>query len=285
MFIPGRVSLLFIWMFVLHMRDFFKAPLRLIFQTMGILYCFCLSKIYPKNSLLLSQFKNKDVYILGSGSSVDDVDLTRIENSVVILLNSSYRRHTELRDKGNILIWFCVDMGSFNKFSHLVPPDIPKIVSIHWFVFRNLPYLNLSRGDTFLMPKIAFKRDPRCGGYYGLMPKRPESQEDYWFDLQDKTIFLPAHTVMLSAIMLSASLSPKAITLLGFDLGGSYASNTKKGAYYEQPNYQKIRDNIEHSLKLILKNCQEKNIAIWNNSPRTKETVLPKSSFLLKEAQ
>jgi hypothetical protein len=267
------------------MKEFFKAPLRLMAQMVGILYCFYLSKIYPKNSLLLSHFKDKDVYILGSGSSVDDIDLTLINNSVVILLNSSYRRHTELRDKGNILIWFCVDMGRFKEISPLVPSDIPKIVSINWFVLRTISHLNLSRGDTFLMPKIAFKRDPRCGGYYGLMPKRPESQEDYWLDPSETTVFLPAHTVMLLAIMLSASLSPKAITLLGFDLGGAYASNTMESTYYEQPIYQTIRENIEHSLELILRNCQEKNIAIWNNSPRTKETILPKSSFLLKEAQ
>ncbi|MBL1209491.1 hypothetical protein [Geminocystis sp. GBBB08] len=265
------------------MKQLLIFPIKLLLQLLGWIYCLYLSKIYIKHSVKLKPyFKGQNIFILGSGSSLDEIDLSLIENSSVILLNSTYKRHTELRERGNKLFWFCVDTNALRLWSRLIPSDIQKIVSVHSFSLRNLKGLALSKDDIFLMPKSCFQRDIRCGNFYGLLPKRPKELEEYWIKEENKTIFFPAHTVMLIAILFSASFHPKSITLMGFDVGGAYASNTKEVLDYDKPEFQKQRENIEKSLSFILNNCNKQGIYLSNNSPRTFEKILPKTELYLK---
>lgn len=258
---------------------------RLISHGLGWLYCLYLSRQYSARNLR-QDFEDKHVFILGSGSSIDDIQLSLISESTIVLLNASYKKYIELEGRQNTLFWMCIDNDVFKQYSQLIPSDISKIISTHSFnFFRLFPaYFELSKIDTFLMPKAEFRRDSRCNNFYGILPKGLDNHQHYENHLDKYSIFVPDHTVMLTAVLLSELLNPKSITLMGFDLGGGYANNIKEKSPspYEIPGYQKSREEIEKTLKLILASCNRKGIILCNNSPRTEEKVLPKTNLYLK---
>ena len=219
------------------------------------LFCYIILKIFFKKKKIT--FK-KLVYIIGSGPSVDLLDLKKIKNSTVILLNNFHVLYDEI-DESNTIYCFVQDIGFFNKKFKYFQPKIKNIIiptTLNLklnYIFKLLKYKNKSyiffpKYNFFLKKKIFYRKKSSINfstyGFFSNLFYRPKSHEINSI----KQIWTAPHSVMFTAIYFSKINNAKKIILLGFD-NNNFDNNTYSNKLnislnekkIEISNYQKYR--------------------------------------------
>ena len=101
-----------------------KLKFNYLFQIIYSITIYNILKI-KKNKLKIS--KNKKVLIVGSGSSIDKINFTKVHNSTVILLNNSWQIYEKFSSKSNDIYFFFFFLGVLNSISHELPKKLKKI--------------------------------------------------------------------------------------------------------------------------------------------------------------
>jgi len=263
---------------VLKENNFFW---RLLFATThwpGYLYSLYLSKKYPIKNYK-KYFKDKNVYCIGTGPSLDAVDFKSIKNSTVLLLNSAYKIHDSL-DNSNEIIWMAQDVDVILDLKKDVPKNMKKIVTFHTFKKAIFCIGLFNKNDGFCLPSFFLHKA------YGFIPitrvKKTMLNDKFILKEVNLPLSVMPFTVMLTAIRIAASFQSKRIILLGFDL--SYFKN-KDYNPYAKLTYSNVMnkslldlhfDEIELFLAKLYEELQEANIEIYNWSPLSKDKVLPR---------
>ena len=149
--------------------NFFYHNLKIIFSPIiSIIHSIlCYNFVRVFKSTTLPTFKKK-VYIIGSGQSVDDIDLSKIKESTVILLNNSWQLYKKF-DASNQLFTSMGDVvGTINRIAKDLPADLPKLLVLGQLGF-NLSsfrfFINLNKKKDYLfisdMHNFFFKKKKR----------------------------------------------------------------------------------------------------------------------------
>ena len=94
-----------------------------------------ISLIFIRNSRKGIKFKKK-VYVIGSGPSLKVDSLSKIRNSTVILLNSSYQLYDEF-DKSNQIVIFIQDVKQvYSQIYKFLPRSVIKIIIVDRLYFN-----------------------------------------------------------------------------------------------------------------------------------------------------
>lgn len=257
----------------------FKA--RAYFQFNPLMYLWSSSKLqdnYTQLKRLSRSIEGKNVYLLGSGPSLDKVDLNELSDSVVVFLNYSYLNYLMV-SSSNKLFWMCIHTTIIPKVQSQIPRHITKIIipNSYWN-FQGIK--RASAGDSiYLHPKPSYDS-------FRIFPKPSIIK----LDTDDTKIVEPSginlypSNVMLNAIFLFLYCGANKITCLGFD-APIYNANSKPYAYAKSlPNNNLSLgfniDEVELFLSKLLKYANSMGSSIVNCSPGSNITVLPSSSHL-----
>jgi hypothetical protein len=234
-------------------------------------------------SLAHEGIEGKEVVILGSGPSIDEVDLSKIENSIVVALNSAFQLFHRC-GQGNRYYWFCQDTKALVEFLPKIPSDIVKLVTLHRFnkFFKVRQYLRPN--DRFLQPKLSLGKKPHAQRHWGVPSWSPRplmnAGPPFLYNPKDSTLTLLPSTVMLTAISLFGGLGAKRISCMGFDLTPTdhaekrVSSSVKQS--YKTPGF--ANDSLSFYLKGLLSEIHDRGQTLVNCSPLTHEVVLPKDT-------
>lgn len=239
-------------------------------------------------SLTHEGIEGKEVVILGSGPSIDEVDLSKIENSIVVALNSAFQIFNRC-GQSNRYYWFCQDTNALIEFLPKVPGDIVKLVTLHRFnrFFKVRQYLGPN--DRFLQPKFSLYKKPHARQHWGIPSWSPRPLMNvgppFLHNPKDATLTLLPSTVMLTAISLFGGLGAKRISCMGFDLtptehAGKRVSRSVKQSY-ETPGFP--NESVSFYLKGLLSEMHDRAQTLVNCSPLTHEVVLPKDNRFHKK--
>jgi hypothetical protein len=232
-------------------------------------------------SLAYEGIEGKEVVILGSGPSIDEVDLSKIENSIVVALNSAFQIFNRC-GQGNSYYWFCQDTKVMTELMPKIPNEIKKLVAPHRFnrFFKIKKHLGSS--DRFLQPKITLKIKPDTKKHWGVPSWSPRpllnAGPPFLHDPRDSKLTLFPSTVMLTAISLFGGLGAKKIYCMGFDLTPPSHEGKLISSHISQSykNSGFSINSINFYLEGLLREIQIKNNEIFNCSPLTYDSVLPK---------
>jgi len=230
------------------------------------------------------KFVNDNVYCVGSGPSLDDFDLSAIQNSTIILLNSAIDVWDEIPSSNNIL-WLCQDVSAFHKNADRVPKHITRLVTVHQFerAYRVIRKLDPCR-DNFILPKPTFRRKYpfRDGPTAGRLHFRPSyawrNGKPLLLHSIDDGFIYPA-TTMLLAIAESLLLARRSIHVLGFDMGvgpqGASNNYSKKTINLSTVGPDQFPcETIEIFLAEFVRAARLKGVKIYNYSPYAPERIL-----------
>ena len=224
----------------------------------------------------------EDVFILGSGPSIDEVDLSAVRDSFVVALNSAFSLFRYC-GSGNRYFWLCQDTRALLDFLPQVPREVSKLVTIHRFNKYSQLRGFLGPGDRFLQPKISI-----FGQGQHHKPWRPrawvprpalKSGPPYLHDPTAAHLTLFPSTVMLTAISLFGGFGARNIYCMGFDLTPIDKEGNKVSALVHQ-SYRTTgfpRDSISSYLVGLSEEMKRNGQTLWNCSPLTFERVLRKS--------
>lgn len=178
----------------------------------------------------------KSVLILGAGPSLDEIDISKIHNSTVLLLNNSWRLHKKI-PPDNDVYFYCQDIRVFNELIHDVSRSLKKIILIASYsmsfsvlrdiwLFRenyylvNVPSFNLTnlllckeseiRGHVFKTKYTLAK----FGGHVSPIMRIDTFERVY---LSTSKAWLSPWSVMLSAVYNSHRWGGERIVSCGFD--------------------------------------------------------------------
>jgi len=189
------------------------------------------------------QYKNRPVFVVGSGPSLDQVDLKRIRNSNIVLLNNAYKLWPVFSPSNNIFLLF-QDTKTFNMIHTSLPAHLPIVFihSINWLsisllcFLRRRPMLYILKTEALFLPfaKLCSKKYSYVSGYrYGLFLNRITRPQTFENKFQDNLTMAWASpwTVMLAAVHLLHRQGFHNIISLGFDAsyfaGQPHASTLK----------------------------------------------------------
>lgn len=187
-----------------------------VFNPYAYVQCRELTKRFPPRDLG-EDFRGRTVVCVGSGPSLDVVDISQVNDCTVVFLNSAFMRWKEFADQNNKLLWLCVDRKRANALAEKVPDCIRKVVSTHEFKSVRQLARALRPNDVFLMPQPVLRRVDGRGlpNIRPVMPSPSDVEIEYsnWPNID----ILP-YTVMLNAIRLSMALGSCRVVTMGFDL-------------------------------------------------------------------
>jgi len=260
------------------------------FHPLKYLQNYFLSKKYSYKNLENFSFK-KNIVIVGSGPSLDEINLSAVRNSTVIFLNGSVRKYENFDKTSNNFLWYAQDINGVNR--HISTAQFFKIKKVFTIGIWNTPFAfkkHLSAEDVFFLSRASFRRDRdyqtnKSKSFYSFRP------EYFGFDgngLKIKSLknrYLHSlGSVIFSAISFSLYHCPKNIVLIGFD-----APTTQKAYKYaigtRSPDQifslcqrssefnEKIISHYLASYKIL---CEKMRVSIFNYSPLTNENILPK---------
>ena len=226
-------------------------------------------------------FSDREVFIVGSGPSIDKTNLSLISDSKVILLNSAYQLAPRF-GSNNQFYWFCQDTRALLSIGPNVPSSMKKIITIHRFNRMWQVKAFLGKEDIYLQPKLCLEKPKRKSGRWSSLALKPKfkSNGPLLHNTGKNRIELLPSTVMLTAISIFGGLGASRITCLGFDLTPPNASEARVSGYVDQP-YQTGKlpiDKIEEFLKGLRKEMEASGQELVNGSPMTHESVLRKVS-------
>lgn len=233
---------------------------------------------------LHSDCQNKIVYCVGSGPSLDAVNIGGIRASTVILLNTSISIIHKVSDT-NRIYWMATDVYRFWDIVDKVPDHVPKILIPHLYKsMRNIKNV-WRKQDILLAPRACFRQGRPSDRISFQIP----SIKPCYITRRQRTVqpqikngvpfrLLPC-TVMLNALSLGASLEAKKVVALGFDVTGKkegVSAPYAASAVPQKPAGSFNQDMIFEYLRRLKKDCDEKDISIQNWSPLTEENILEK---------
>ena len=176
-------------------------------------------------STLSELSRNQDrCFCIGTGPSLDRVDLREVRDSTVLLLNGAYRRHEELQGNNNRLYWFAHDNQVILNMISEVPESYPRILTVYKFLniesFR--PHFR-PHYDVFLQPRPKLRdpatadpdRSPHISVWPGLFTDL--DAETYQWDLR-RRFHVALRSVAFSAIFFALHFNFERIIALGMDL-------------------------------------------------------------------
>ena len=221
----------------------------------------------------------KNVYLLGSGPSLDKVDLSKIKDSVVVFLNYSYLNHQKL-SSSNKFFWMCIHTTVIEKAYADVPNYITNIIipNSYWN-FSGVK--GASKGNSiYLHPKPSLKL-----GRILPSPSNVKLNSDDNSIVQRAGIKLYPFSVMLNAIFLCLYCGSKKITCLGFDAPPKSVSSSPYSYAKGLPNSNKNSgfdlSQLESYLCKLLRYANSVGSSVVNCSPGSYISVMPKSDELL----
>lgn len=239
-------------------------------------------------SLTNDGFEGKDVFLVGSGPSIDHTDLAAIRDSFVIFLNSSFSLAPNF-GAGNSYYWFCQDTTALLKLISHIPPQIRKLVTIHRFNKYLKVRKHMGAQDRFLQPRLSM-RNRTSAQPWSLRAWIPRpamnSGPPYLHDKSSGRLTLFRSSVMLTAISMFGGLGAKDIYCMGFDLTPAEGEINRISKMVNQP-YQTGKlplDSIIICLEGLLREMVERDQGLWNCSPLTHDRVLPKIGKYNKQA-
>lgn len=248
---------------------------------------FCIGELCNRAYMLQNEgLEGKEVFIVGSGPSIDHTRLDAVQNSIVVLLNSAYQLMHRFGEN-NRFYWFCQDTRALLKLGPLVPSGAKKIVTIHRFNRMMKVQGFMRASDIFLQPKFSFRRGSLQGARparsrirWSLVPRpRFKTTPPLLHDPSEKRIELLPSTVMLTAISIFGGLGAKRISCLGFDLTPINESASRVTGLVHQPYKTGAlpADHIEAYLRGLKSELSDRRQDIVNCSPDSHERVLPRS--------
>ena len=219
------------------------------------------------------------VYCVGSGKSLDMVDVAPVQHCVVLLLNGAIA-YSERFDSSNTIYWFAQDYKRITEIGPSVPNTTKKILSCQ--KPDEIPNVEkfLHPGDAFLLPRFRLQKSVN---HYRVKCVYPSDTEPLIARRRLRTIKLSPNTVMLTAIRVAAGSGAQRIITLGFDLSQNatqtdYAAGAGPVAGGHAGNFD--LSLVSNQLSRILAELSAKGVEIANCSPRTHETILPKINRL-----
>lgn len=216
-----------------------------------------------------SVFFGQKIVCVGTGPSLDKVNIKTIKNSIVLLLNGAIEM-THQFDKSNTLFWLSIDSDRIKTFKDNAPKHVKKILSSH--NISGLPQLNkVLQPDDYLIP---FRYDLYISKkWIKTLPQRP-NQTNSLIPLHAKNNVVQKGTVMLLALRLAATLQAKQIILLGYD-----ATTSKKKSFASKISTTSdapfSKEDLTEPVQKIIKECSRLGIQVLNASPLTEDTVIP----------
>jgi len=227
-----------------------------------------ISQIFIRNSRKGIKFKKK-VYVIGSGPSLKVDSLSKIRNSTVILLNSSYQLYDEF-DKSNQIVIFIQDVKQvYSQIYKFLPRSVIKIIIVDRLYFnaslfklvaqnlfskkyRGKQIIHLVRQKFSLYSVLGlrsgvfyFKRRKNniptiarshFGGFHPLALKINEYRK-LNTDKRELYAWYSPNTVMVSAVFYAFESGAKYIYSYGFDMS-NFMSNEIKYSSAIDPVYR-----------------------------------------------
>lgn len=245
--------------------------------------------------------------IVGSGPSIDLIDLQSISNANIILLNNSVRL-SERFNSSNSVYWLVQDMSFFASIDPSQYNNINSIIIMDRYICSacSLRYL-IKKSDAKKYLYIPLKinllmlfaakilplkqvvngaiRSTRSMNRYGFYvnPYRRLRKKDFLFS-KSNDIWLGPWTVMLTAIVFSVRCGARQIFTLGFD---GATSNKAYATAFENENIPQayIKNSIEGTKYMnstvlwtrhVYRNISGLGCTWLNVSPLSKNEAVPK---------
>lgn len=224
---------------------------------------FFLSKYYSKLTYINNynnfkrEIKYKNVYIIGAGPSLDKFKIEKIQNSTFIFINGSYEIHKKINNNNNIF-FTTTDVKRINDFIHKLPKKIKCIVSTS--KYRGVIDLIISKNEIlYFHPKssIVLKKFNFLSFFQGKIPvfcpKVVALPIKNIKNLLSKNIITnPGSTSMLTILVILMNMSPKSISLIGFDMGKVKEDHYANLKFYKN-NKTEFKNEDLVNTKIILK--------------------------------
>ena len=210
----------------------------------------CYNFIRLFKSKAFPNFKKK-VYVIGSGQSVDDIDISKIKDSTVILLNNSWQLYKKFHISNQVFTSMGDVVGTINRIAKDLPADIPKLMVLAQLGFNLSSYkffLNFNKKkDYFFICDMHnyFYKKKRGYAYksnsnaniFGLYTSTFCSLKKY---NEVENIWIGPYTGMFTYVMLAYRLGAKEIYSCGFD-----ATNYNLQLYSRQINLDRYLEKYK----------------------------------------
>jgi hypothetical protein len=240
-----------------------------------------------KQALVQFAAGRRQCVCVGTGPSLDCVDLSQVRNSTVLLLNGAFHRMEDFRGNNNQLFWFAQDVKVISEMIANVPESLTKIFTANKFSAIESFYPQFRTGrDVFLQPRPTL-RDPASAD-----PDR-ESLLSIWpglfTDLDPRTyrwdprrrFHVALRSVAFSAIFLALHFDFERVIALGMDLPDGRKPHTHASGC--GPSLQGRGFGTEardRALNQLVDMARHRGIRLINASPLSEVEILPKRASI-----
>jgi hypothetical protein len=232
-----------------------------------VISIFLSKKFYKKNyQKFKRKIKNKHIYILGAGPSLNTIKIKKIYNSTIILINGTYELYNKF-DKSNKIFWSSCDVQRIHDLMPLLPKKLDCITSSS--KYRGVTDLVSSKNQIlYFHPKLSIvKKNLNFMSIFKikipiLCPKtlffsKKKSKYKISDLLKENNIIIPRGTSILPLLLILMKMSPKTINLFGMDMG-----DNKRNDYANLKFYKNVKTGItkrdKESSKIFLNKILEK---------------------------
>jgi hypothetical protein len=191
---------------------------------------FFISKFYSKFTYKKNYYNfkkkvlNKNVFIIGAGPSLDNFEISKIKNSIVILINGSYEKYNSF-DKSNKIYFTSSDAQRIHEIIPRLPKELDCIVTSS--KYRGVIDLIISKNKIIYfhpISSIVLKRFNFLGILKGKIPVFcPDiltlPVKNIEKILSKNIIKNPGRTSLLTILVILMKLFPRSINIIGFDMG------------------------------------------------------------------
>lgn len=225
-----------------------KVTFEPIISVIHSILCYNFIRIFKSKAF--PNFKKK-VYVIGSGQSVDDIDISKIKDSTVILLNNSWQLYKKFHTSNQVFTSMGDVVGTINRIAKDLPADIPKLMVLAQlgFNFSSFKFfLNFNKKkDYFFICDMHnyFYKKKRGYAYksnsntniFGLYTSTFCSLKKY---NEVENIWIGPYTGMFTYVMLAYRLGAREIYSCGFD-----ATNYNLHHYSRQINLDRYLEKYK----------------------------------------
>jgi Kdo-III transferase WaaZ len=241
---------------------------------------------------LLKQYRDDEIFVIGSGPSLNSQDLSKLADKTVVLMNGSYHLASEIAFTQ--VIYIVTDFDFIRGHPELVfralksnaccifPSDcVRAICDIDPDILRRCPFIaidDIQRVPN--LPMMKFRQFEQWASqqtniHYDIS----RSTKDHFIGFSENLQlgFFRGGTVMYVALQIACYLNPQRLYIMGFDIGNSsqprfYESSDNKKPSHLLQDYQRF---IEPAVRLFSeKVLPHKQLTVYNLSPVSK---LPRS--------
>lgn len=168
--------------------------------------------------------KNKKIFIIGAGPSIDNFNFNRISNSMVIFINGSVERADKIKKK-NLIFFTSCDVSKIHYFIPNLKKNFKCIVTSS--KYRGILDIIFSNHKTLYFhpkPALVFKKFNFFSIVKGRVPVFGPKMLDVSIKNAENIFYknittVTAGTSMLFILAAIMKMNPKSINLVGFDMG------------------------------------------------------------------